>query len=50
MLSEKEGEGELGGNVMELIKLGPLSILHKEEGVKAGSKHDKHLVRQTVKG
>lgn len=29
VLSEKEGEGELGGRVMELIKLGPLSILHK---------------------
>ena len=27
VLSENEGEGELGGRVMELIKLGPLSIL-----------------------
>ena len=27
VLSEKEGEGELGGRVMELMRLGPLSIL-----------------------
>lgn len=26
VLSENEGDGELGGRVMELIKLGPLSI------------------------
>lgn len=31
MLSENEGDGELGGKVMELIKLGPLSILHQVE-------------------
>lgn len=29
VLSENEGDGELGGRVMELIKLGPLSILQK---------------------
>lgn len=29
MLSENEGEGELGGSVIELIKLGPLSILFR---------------------
>lgn len=31
MLSENEGDGELGGRVMELIKLGPLSILRHVE-------------------
>lgn len=31
MLSENEGDGELGGRVIELIKLGPLSILHQVE-------------------
>lgn len=38
MLSENEGDGELGGKVMELIKLGPLSILHQ---VKWGKQQDK---------
>lgn len=31
VLSENEGDGELGGRVMELIKLGPLSILQQVE-------------------
>lgn len=31
VLSENEGDGELGGRVIELIKLGPLSILPREE-------------------
>lgn len=31
VLSENEGDGELGGRVMELIKLGPLSILYQVE-------------------
>ena len=31
MLSEKEGDGELGGRVMELMRLGPLSILRGQE-------------------
>lgn len=31
MLSENEGDGELGGSVMELIRLGPLSILPREK-------------------
>lgn len=32
MLSENEGDGELGGSVMELIRLGPLSNLLRTEG------------------
>lgn len=31
VLSENEGDGELGGRVIELIKLGPLSILRRVE-------------------
>lgn len=31
VLSENEGDGELGGSVIELIKLGPLSILFDME-------------------
>lgn len=33
VLSENEGDGELGGSVMELIKLGPLSNLEQTESV-----------------
>lgn len=30
VLSENDGDGELGGRVMELMRLGPLSILPGE--------------------
>lgn len=45
MLSENEGDGELGGSVIELIKLGPLSILFKQGGRGGGKK----LNRKTAK-
>jgi len=43
VLSEKEGDGELGGRVMELMRLGPLSILQGPGGEK------QHEHRTTVK-
>lgn len=39
VLSENEGDGELGGRVIELIKLGPLSILNQR-----GWEHQKEKV------
>lgn len=34
ILSENEGDGELGGKVMELMRLGPLSILREREDIR----------------
>lgn len=49
MLSENEGDGELGGRVMELIKLGPLSILHQVEWEQQRHKVSNNHVRNEKK-
>lgn len=43
MLSENEGDGELGGSVIELIKLGPLSILFRSRGWRCEKKRFKEV-------
>lgn len=46
MLSENEGDGELGGSVMELIKLGPLSMLLRAEPETQRDKFKNYHVRK----